>query len=356
MKVYQLVPAMHYGDAVGDSIRLIRDLLQSHGHSCDIYSITIDDILKDEIKEWNTFSAEYKADSVTILHFVLPSPLTEPFAHLPGRKIIIYHNITPAKFFQPYDNELATIARVGRQQLKSLAASVNLALGDSEYNREELEYFGFHPTGVFPIPFDLSRYQQGADPMIIRMFSDEAINLLFVGRVVPNKKIEDLIKLSTYFKNYFTTKFRLIIVGKTDRVKEYYYQLLQLVEDLKLDRKEVIFTGHIDFPQLISYYKVADLFLSLSEHEGFCVPLLESMYFQLPILAYNCTAIPHTLEDAGILINHKELVQIAELCYVVARNDNFRKQIIAKQNERLKHFSLEKTEKRLLAFINGVMK
>jgi glycosyltransferase involved in cell wall biosynthesis len=356
MKIYQLVPAMHYGDAVGDSVRLIRDLLQTHGHSCDIYSITIDEILKDEIKEWEAFSAGYVADSITILHFVLPSPMTEPFAHLPGGKILIYHNITPADFFKPYDRELATIARVGRQQLRSLATSVHLALGDSEYNREELEELGFHPTGVFPIPFDSSRYQQVADPMVIRMFSDEAINLLFVGRVAPNKKIEDLIKLSTYFKNYFTSKFRLIIVGKTDRVKRYYYQLLQLVEDLKLDRKEVIFTGHIDFSQLISYYKVADLFLSLSEHEGFCVPLLESMFFQLPILAYNCTAIPHTLGESGILINQKELAEIAELCYFIARDNDIRKQIIDKQNKRLKHFSLEKTEKRLLAFIDEVMK
>lgn len=354
MKIYQLVPAMHYGDAVGDSIRLIRDLLQEEGNSCEIYSITIDDVLRDQTKSWELFPKVYQQESITILHFVLPSPMTEPFAHLPGRKILIYHNITPAEFFQPYDNQLAEIARVGRQQLSSLSKSVNLSLGDSEYNRKELDALGFYPTGVFPIPFNASRYEQPPDPLILNMFSNEAINMLFVGRVVPNKRIEELIKLSTYFKQYFTTKFRLIVVGKTDRVKTYYYQLLQLVEDLKIDRNEVIFTGHIDFPQLISYYRLAHLFISMSEHEGFCVPLVESMFFKIPIIAYNCAAIPFTLGDAGILINHKKLDEIAELCYLVAQNEEFRRKIIERQNKRLEYFALEKTKIRLLNFIKKV--
>jgi len=355
MKIYQLVPAMHYGDAVGDSIRLIRDLLQEEGNSCEIYSITIDEGLNGQVKSWELFDKEYQEESIAILHFVLPSPMTEPFAHLPGRKILIYHNITPAEFFQPYDIELAEIARIGRQQLSSLSRSVNLALGDSEYNRKELEILGFHPTGVFPIPFDASHYEQHPDPLILDMFSDEAINMLFVGRVVPNKRIEDLIKLSTYFKQYFTTKFRLIVIGKTDRVEAYYYQLLQLVEDLKIDRNEVIFTGHIDSPQLISYYQLADLFISMSEHEGFCVPLVESMFFKIPIIAYNCAAIPYTLGDAGILINHKKIDDIAELCYLVARDEKFRHRIIERQNKRLEYFTLGKTKKRLLNILKEVL-
>jgi len=355
MKIYQLVPAMHYGDAVGDSTRLIRDLLQAEGNSCRIYSINIDENLSEQIKSWELFHKEYQKESITILHFVLPSPMTEPFARLPGRKILIYHNITPAEFFQTYDSELANIARIGREQLSSLSKSVNLALGDSEFNRKELDKLGFHPTGVFPIPFNASHYEQPLDPLILDMFSDEAINMLFVGRVVPNKRIEDLIKLSTYFKKYFTTKFRLFIVGKTDRVKAYYYQLLQLVEDLKLDRNEVMFTGHIDISQLISYYQLADIFVSMSEHEGFCVPLVESMFFKIPIIAYNCAAIPYTLGDAGILINHKNIEKIAELCYLAARDEEFRKKIIERQNKRLEYFSLRNTKKRLFNFLNEVL-
>ena len=355
MKFYQLVPAMHYGDAVGDSIRLIRDLLQEEGHSCKIYSLTIDDVLKDEINSWELFKQQYGKDSVTILHFALPSPMTQVFAQLTGRKILIYHNITPAEFFQPYDSELAKIARVGRQQLNSLPDLVDLALGDSEYNRKELEDIGFNATAVFPIPLDLSRYKQSADPLILKMYSDEAINILFVGRIVPNKRLEELIKVAAYFKNYGATKFRLILVGKTDRVEAYYYQLLQLVEDLRLDRNEVIFTGHIDFPQLISYYRVAHIFLSMSEHEGFCVPLIESMFFQVPILAYNCTAVPYTLGEAGILINQKKIAAIAELCYLMAQDRELRGKIIEAQKRRLEYFSLQRSRKRLLNFIEEVL-
>jgi hypothetical protein len=150
--VNQWVPAAHRGDAIGDSARRVRDLLRQLGHSSDLYALSIDDELTGDVRPFSDPDA--RRGDLTIFHYALPSPMTDAFASLSSGRILQYHNVTPAAFFAPYDPNLFRLAALGRSELATLAGRVDLALGDSEYNRQELERIGFRPTGVFPIAVD----------------------------------------------------------------------------------------------------------------------------------------------------------------------------------------------------------
>src|SRR5215210_877355 len=155
MKVNQWVPAAHRGDAIGDSARHVRDLLRSMGHESHVYALTIDDDLRPEIRSFSDPQA--RRGELTIFHFALPSPMTGAFASLDGARVLQYHNVTPAAFFAPYDAGLFRLAALGRRELRTLAGRVDLALGDSEFNRLELDEIGFRPTGVMPIAVNTER-------------------------------------------------------------------------------------------------------------------------------------------------------------------------------------------------------
>src|SRR5215207_4004892 len=189
MRIHQWVPAAHRGDAIGDSARKVRELLRSMGHDSDLFALTIDDDLHGDVKPFA--DPEATRGEVTIFHFALPSPMTAAFGGLSGVKVLQYHNITPAAFFAPCDAGLFRLAALGRRELATLAGRVDLALGDAEFNRQELQALRFPRTGVMPIAVDTGRIT-GAPPRpaLERILGDGLINILFVGRIVPNKKIE----------------------------------------------------------------------------------------------------------------------------------------------------------------------
>ena len=181
MTVNQWVPAAHRGDAIGDSARRVRALLRAQGHTSDVYAITVDDDLRGDVLPFSDPGA--RAGDVTIFHFALPSPMTEAFAALPGRRVLQYHNITPAAYFAPYDPQLCRLAALGRRELATLAGHVDLALGDSDYNRRELEDLGFSPTGVFPVAVDTRRITDAPRrPALEQILSDGLIRAASSGR------------------------------------------------------------------------------------------------------------------------------------------------------------------------------
>jgi glycosyltransferase involved in cell wall biosynthesis len=199
MKIHQWVPAAHRGDAIGDSARTVREMLRGMGHESDLFALTIDDDLRGDVRPFSDPAAA--RGDVTIFHFALPSPMTAKFAALDGAKVLQYHNITPAAFFAPYDPQLFRLAALGRRELATLAGHVDLALGDSDFNRRELEELGFTRTGVLPIAVNTERITAApARPSLERILRDGLINILFVGRIVPNKKIEDHIRLAEVYK------------------------------------------------------------------------------------------------------------------------------------------------------------
>src|SRR5712691_9585237 len=136
MIINQWVPAAHRGDAIGDSARRVRDLLRRLGHQSDLYALTIDDDLVGDVRPFSDSGA--RRGDLTIFHYALPSPMTEAFASLPHGRVLQYHNVTPAAYFAPFDPSLFRLAALGREELATLVGHVDLALGDSEYNRQEI--------------------------------------------------------------------------------------------------------------------------------------------------------------------------------------------------------------------------
>ena len=352
MIINQWVPAAHRGDAIGDSARRVRDLLRAMGHRSELYALTIDDGLENDVRTF--FDDSARQGDVTIFHYALPSAMTEAFRSLEHGRILQYHNVTPAAFFAPYDPALFRLASLGRQELATLADSVDLALGDSDYNRQELESLGFARTGVFPIAVDTSRITARAErPALEAILDDGLVNFLFVGRIAPNKKIEDHIRLAEHYKRYVDAYYRFIFVGRYDVVPRYYSMIRALMAEYRLLDDRFIFTGPVPDEELAVYYRHAAVYISMSEHEGFCVPLVEAMAADVPVLAYSSAAVPDTLAGAGIQFFPKDLEYAAELLGSLAFDDDLRADVIAGQRRRLQDFGDARIQQELNALLQS---
>lgn len=356
MRVDQFLPAFHRGDAIGDEAAHMRDTLRRRGYASDIYCYSCDPGLEGECRPFVDYPAPAASDAA-ILHFALPSPMTAALAGLPCRKVIVYHNITPARFFADYNLEMARICEVGRRELRDLAGPTDLALADSEYNRRELLDLGFRRAEVFPLFVDFGRYERPASEFVHGLFKDGRVNILFVGRIVPNKRIDNLIRVAFYFKKYISPLVRLIVVGKTGSLPAYYQGLQRLADEFYLKGEEVLFTGHIPEEEMVALYRASDVFLSLSEHEGFCLPLIESMVFDLPIVALDSTAVPSTLDGAGIMVKDGSRVdEVAELVARVARDQDLRRAVIDGQRRRLAAYRSVDREAVLIKHIESLQR
>lgn len=346
MIVNQWVPAAHRGDAVGDNARALRDLLRSWGHESELYALSIDEGLEDDVRRWEDPAA--RQGDVTIMHFAIPSPMTEALARLPGVRVLCYHNVTPAHFFAPFSPDIARLAVVGRRELASLAGRVDLAVGVSEYNRDELDRLGFASTGVMPLLVDTARLlSTRAVPAIERILQDGLVNILFVGRIAPNKKIEDHIRLAEHYKRYVDVYYRFIFVGKETAVPRYYDAIRALIAEYRMLPERFWFTGAVPDEELAAYYRNAHAYVSLSEHEGFCVPLVESMVMDVPILAYRAAAVPETLGGAGVSFAPKDLEWASELLGSLVYDNDVRSRVIDGQRRRARDFSRARIEPQL---------
>ena len=354
IQIHQIHPTVSYGDAIGNDIVEIQSVLRKLGYNSNIYAQYIHPKMHG-VKNYVEYKKNSPSKNILIMHYSIGygADLLAFVKSLPDKKILIYHNITPPEYYRNINSEYEYHIKIGREEIRDFRNIVELALGDSEFNRQELVKLGFKNTGVLPIIIELNKYGVHGDQKIIRKYNDNIVNILFVGRVGPNKKIEDIIKCFYYYNKYLNSKSRLFLVGSYDGMDKYYDKLKLLAN--KLNLKKVYFTGHVSFEELISYYKLADVFITMSEHEGFCVPLLESMYFKIPIIAYNSTAIPYTLGDSGILVNKKDYEEIAEMINLLVEETELRNKIIKKQNERLKEFDKMKMEKKFKKYLEDVL-
>ena len=348
--IHQLLPDFGYGDAIGNDVQEIQKTLKDWGHPSEIFAQHVHSKLNGLARPFWEYKEVSHPQGIFLFHFSIGSEVSEFVKRLPDRKILVYHNITPPHFFKEINAEVERRCAWGYEELKKLAPHFDLALGVSEFNRQELERVGFRKTGVLPILIDFKRYYLVQEEKLKKRLQDGRINILHVGRLVPQKKIEDLIRAYYLFQKRFPKESRLILVGTDSGVRNYGRALVEMVAELGLKDK-VLFAGFASFRELITYYAVADLYLCLSEHEGFCVPLMESMFFKLPIIAYLTGGITETLGGAGIGLTQKNWEEIAEIMSMVLENEAFRESIIRGQNQRLLDLSLEKTREKLRAHL-----
>jgi len=328
-RVPQLLAALSYGDAISNEALAIQRHLREAGYESDIFAEKVHPRMAHLARPLWQYREVSSPETVCLFHFSIGSAAGRLAFHAPDRLVTIYHNITPATFFLGFHPHLAGLCHHGRRELLAFAPRTELGLGDSEYNRGELEAAGFARTAVLPIVLDLSRYDRKASPVVARQLDDGRTNVLFVGRIIPNKRIEDLVRTFAAFQRWVEPNSRLMLVGDYRGFERYFDRLQELVRELRVD--EVLFTGQVDDDDLYAYYRAADVFLCLSEHEGFCVPVQEAMLFGVPVVAYDAGAVRETLGGGGVLLPHKAPQETAELMGLVVRDADLRRLVLDSQ-------------------------
>jgi glycosyltransferase involved in cell wall biosynthesis len=330
MQVHQMLAALSYGDAIGNEALRIQEILREEGFDSQIFAESVHPEMAGRARKLWDYREVSSKDTLLILHFSIGAGVSTYAYHLPDPILLVYHNITPARWFQDFHRHLAGLCYHGRRELQAFVPRVRLAVGDSEFNRSELEAVGFHPTGVLPLLLDPGRLEIPGNEVVLAMFDDEKTNFLFVGRVIPNKCFHDLIKVFAFYQRYIDRNSRLLLVGEWVGFEKYHEALVRMVDDLAL--KDVVFTGHVEDDDLVAYYQSADLFLCLSEHEGYCVPLIEAFRFGVPVMALDAGAVPETLSGAGILIREKRIDEIAMMAHAVVTDEELQQRLVEGQD------------------------
>ncbi len=333
--IHQVLPNLSHGDAISNQALFIRDTLRREGFVSNIYVRFIDPRVAHECSLFSPDKID--SDNGIIYHHSIGTELTPHVAAHRGPKLLIYHNITPAEFFEPYRPKFAEILRAGRRELCDLAPSFPYSVADSAFNAEELRECGFANPEVLPICVDPAKWNCPPDPKLMEQLQDGRTNILFVGRIAPNKKQDDLVRVFQSYISYDHSA-RLILVGAFEQEDPYAAMLRDQIARSGL-ADSIVMPGGVSDPQLAAYYRTANLFWSMSEHEGFGVPLVEAMLFDVPVLAYKSSAVPETLGSAGMMLTEKsDLRLIAAAAALLIKDVDLRKKIIRMQRERRQAF------------------
>ena len=330
-RVLQVVPVMNRGDAVSNDVLALREILGGGVWTKEC----ADPLLKSAVRCADA-PPQLTEEDLAVFHMGMGSAMAEEFLVLPCRKAFVYHNITPAEYFAPWNSAIAEGCELGRRQTERLVSECGLCVADSAYNAAELEAMGAENAKVLPILIPFSDYAAEPDSVLLRKYRDGRTNVLFVGRVVPNKKFEDVIRAFALYQRVFDPTARLILAGGTETVPAYAETLRLWVK--KLGAENVEFTGKIPFAALLALYRTASVFLCLSEHEGFCVPLLEAMYFDVPVVARRCAAVGETLGESGLQLATAEPEEAAAAIRALMSRTDVREAVLERQRARLADF------------------
>ena len=283
------------------------------------------------------------------------SGVADIFRDRPERKFVNYHNITPADLVEAWIPAVGEEVRWGRAQLRDLAKVTEFAIADSVFNEMELRDAGYPSTTTVPLLIDPEDFTGSPDPaMAARLRRQRAgggTDLLFVGKVSPHKGQHDLVKALAAYRRLYDPKARLHIVGSAIS-EEYQKAVMRFADELDLT-DAVEFAGSVTHEELIAYYDGCDVFLCLSNHEGFCVPLLESMYHRLPIVSYACSAVPETVAQAGLILPDKEPARVAAAIHRVIEDARLRRGLAAAAGERVDWFALPRVKEGFVAALEA---
>jgi glycosyltransferase involved in cell wall biosynthesis len=319
-----LTPSITTGDAVSNDVLGMYEILNGLGHETRIYAEGWT-FSNPKIRPAQKINSFLRANDLLIYHYSRGWDLgLDLIKSLRCKTAVRYHNVTPPKFFEGINNELAEMCLTGRQQLLFVArAGCDRYLSDSPYNEGELVEGGVPKakSRVVPPFHHIDRLAAvEPDAELLERYSDGVTNILMVGRIAPNKNHPDLIQAFAAYHHDYNPKSRLIVVGKAEtRLSAYNRWLKQIAVYLKVENN-VVFTGEVSDHELKSYYTVADVFLMTSEHEGFCVPLVEAMSMNVPIVAYGSSAIPDTVDDAGLVWPDRNPYLLAESIHSIVTN------------------------------------
>lgn len=352
-RVHQVLATLGYGDAIGHEVLGIQRALRDAGYTSEIIVETADPRLEDLTIDYRDFVEDARPDDLLIHHFSIGSRASRTAYALPCRMVLVYHNITPPEYFLGVHDQLVRQCFHGRRELLPYRSRCDLALGDSEFNRRDLEAVGFSPTDVLPVVPDFAHLGVAPDPRPLDAYDDELTNVLFVGRVVPNKRPDNVIRYFAAYQALFNPRCRLILAGAFGGFEKYAAQLHDLAA--RLGVRDVHVLGQVTDAELTALYDVADLFLCASEHEGFCVPIIEAFYTRVPVIAYAATAVPATMDGGGVLYDTRDPRQVAALMNAVVSSARVEADVLERQDAALSRLLARDFDSLVRSFVADVL-
>ena len=350
MRIIQIIATLTYGDGVSNCLLNLIDFFSREGIDNLLFCNTPDKRLGPvpwrPIRDLESF--QFSDDDIVLYHFYGSMKLNLFVEQLACRKILVYQNVAYAKLFREVMYDKYTNLLAGAEDAKQTTGCYLRAIVLSDFSERNLIEYGWKKRNISIFPLYKLTEKGKADEGVLQKYGDARTNIIFTGRISPNKKIEDIIKIYAYYKMTFDNSIRLILVGR-EQFEDYKKNLDEYIQDNGI--RDVIFTGHVSEEELEAYYKVADLFLCMSEHEGFGIPILESMARGIPVVAYAATAVPYTMGGAGILVRTKDPAVISRKMARVLSDERYRERVIAKQLERILRENLESQRDRFLKFL-----
>jgi glycosyltransferase involved in cell wall biosynthesis len=347
-------PTLSSADAVSNDVLVMQRLLRERGHEVSLFA-DHSNVTDAEVRPVSAASSYLRnGNDVLIYHHSIGwDGGVEAFKTARCRKIVKYHNVTPAKFFEGISQQHYDLCRNGRLQLKDIVdCDPELYLAASAFNKAELVAAGTpdERTSVVP-PFNLAEKLQAceANLEIVDRYNDGTINLLAVAGVRPNKGHAALVEaFATYYYN-FNSRARLFMVGTRNSSFHRYENMVRaLINSWCIDSR-VVFTGEVSNSDLKAYYLLSHALIATSEHEGFCVPLVEAMALKLPIVGYASTAIPETAEDAALIWEERDPYLIAQSIDFLLTNESAAMALAVRGSRRYDEtFSNDAIEKQFL--------
>jgi glycosyltransferase involved in cell wall biosynthesis len=324
--IHQLIPAATPGDAVTGQAFAWRELLAGWGHPGEIVSEHVHPDLTNQVHRLDRGGRRLLADGKIVLRYAIYSKTADVALAAPDRVALCYHNITPGHLLRDFNPTVAELCDRGRAALSRLPARPAIVIADSAFNAEDLREAGLGEATVIPLLLDLPaeapRDGRGSDPVI-----------LSVGRVVPSKRLEDVIKAFTLYQRHRAPTASLVVVGSHAGFENYRLSLERLVDKLGVER--VFFTGPISRDARDAWYRRAHVYLSMSVHEGFCAPLVEALAHGVPVVARGAGAVPETLGNAGVVLDGDDLPLVAEALHELASSEETRTSLAVAARRRL---------------------
>ena len=351
MKIIQVAHALHPTDAASRQLLAMDALLSELGYDTAMYAHKLDERLAGRVGAMGEFAAA--SENIVIYHMTTGTSFNRWVWDYPHKIVLFYHNITPARYF--FGNAWGSWLKClrGRRDLKKIARNTLFAWGASEYSRRELEEAGIGRTSVLPIVVKPETYTgRGEDEAALR-YRDGRLNLIVVGRGVPHKKQDEAIEAAAWYRDHISSDIRLVLIGN---IKPSYEKKLHALVKKRGMEDHVLFAGQVTDETLCTWYRVADGLLCLSEHEGFCVPLIEAMIFGVPIFAKPAAAVPETLGDAGVLLSDTTPAGVAEAVRRTLTDELALARLKKGRAERLAAFSPEKAKKQLAADMKEIVR
>ncbi|MFH0794627.1 MAG: glycosyltransferase [bacterium] len=339
MRFHQLLPTLAEGDAIGNHARLLRREFERRGWGGEDFAERWQGNWSGKARRAQDLSKWVAPEDYLVYHFSTASAIcSQAFVKAPAKKAIVFHNFTPPRFYLNDYPEHAHRLIEAEKELESLRTAPGLigAWGVSEFDRLELVARGFETTDVLPYCVDLDAYQQPPSGSVLSLRSADMITLLAVGRIAPNKRVDLAAATAAELSRRKNGKVRLFVVGDNRLCPAEVEKARRA--GASLGERDLIVTGKVSFGELLGYYRIADALLFLSEHEGFGVPVVEAMWFGVPIVARRATAIPETLGNCGWMTDSDDPEVIADLVEKVLEEKDERAVKLAMGRERAKGF------------------